>query len=117
MEVEGAIKSPASLLGALRQLLLALLLTGCASIWTHLYPRLKDTDVHVSWAMTTFRNEVIKGRVTLGEREQVHAAYAEYKTAFDAAVEAAHHDYTAATPENVQALANELLRILWAMPY
>jgi len=96
---------------------MALVLTGCAAIWSHPYPTLKDTEIHVSWAMTQYRNEVIKGRVTLGEREQVNTAYTEYKAAFDEALEAAHHDYTVPTPENVKALANELLRVLWAMPY
>ncbi len=96
---------------------MALLLSGCASVWSRPYPTLKDTDVHVSWLMTQYRNAVHRGRVTLGEREQVNAAYAQYKAAFDEALQAARDNYDAPTPENVKPLANELIRMLWAMPY
>jgi hypothetical protein len=64
-----------------------------------------------------YRNMVVAGRVTLGEREQVNAAYATYKGAFDEAFHAAHNYYHAPTPENVKALAHEIIRILSAMPY
>ncbi len=110
-------KKPVFRLGAICSLLMALLLSGCASIWSQPYPRLRDTDVHVSWMLTDYRNMVVAGRVTLGEREQVNAAYAQYKAAFDEALQAAHNNYDVPTPENVKALANEIIRILWAMPY
>lgn len=110
-------KEPAPCLDAILPLLTALLLSGCASIWSQPYPKLRDTDVHVSWMLTDYRNMVVAGRVTLGEREQVNAAYAQYKAAFDEALQAAHNNYDVPTPENVKALANEIIRILWAMPY
>jgi uncharacterized protein YceK len=110
-------KNPVPCLDAILPLLMALLLSGCASIWSRPYPKLRDTDVHVSWMMTDYRNMVIAGRVTVGEREQVNAAYAKYKAAFDEALQAAHNDYHVPTPENVKALANEIIRILSAMPY
>jgi uncharacterized protein YceK len=110
-------KEPTFCLDAILPLLMALLLSGCASIWSQPYPKLRDTDVHVSRMMTDYRNMVVAGRVTLGEREQVTAAYATYKAAFDEAVHAAHNNYHAPTPENVKALANEIIRILSAMPY
>ncbi len=100
--------SPASCLDAILPLLMALLLSGCASIWSQPYPKLRDTNVHVSWMMTDYRNMVVAGLVTLGEREQVNAAYTEYKAAFDEALQAAHNVYHAPTPENVKALAKEL---------
>ena len=95
----------------------ALLMSGCASAGSRPYPTLKDTDVHVSWPMTQYRNEVAAGRVTLGEREQVNAAYAKYKAAFDEALQAAHGNHDVATPENVKALANEIIRVLSSLPY
>ena len=81
------------------------------------YPRLKDSDIHVSWPMTHYRNMLVAGRVSLGEREQVKAAYSKYKAAFDEALQAAHGNYDAPTAENVKALAYEIIRILSAMPY
>ena len=110
-------KEPVSCPGAILLLILALLLSGCASIWSQPYPKLKDTDVHVSWLMTQYRNAVYSGRVTLGEREQVNAAYTEYKAAFDEAFQAAQNNYDAPTPENVKALANEVIRVLSSLPY
>ncbi len=110
-------KEPGCGVSAVLLLLTAALLSGCASIRSHPYPTLKDTDVHVSWEMTRYRNEVFAGRVTLGERELVNAAYAKYKTAFDEALQAAHNDYHSPTPENVKALANEVIRVLSSLPY
>ena len=68
-------------------------------------------------ARILYRNAVYRGRLTLGEREQVNAAYKEYKAAFDQALQAARDNYDAPTPENVKTLANEIIRMLWAMPY
>ncbi len=110
-------KKPVSRLCAVLALSTVLVLSGCASIWSEPYPKLKDTKVHVSWPMTQYRNMVVAGRVTLGEREQVNAAYAEYKAAFDEALQAAHGNYDAPTPENVKVLANEIIRILSSLPY
>jgi hypothetical protein len=110
-------KGSGTSLGLILSLFAALLMSGCASGWSGNNPTLKQTDLNVSWPMTRYRNEVIAGRVTLGEREQVEAAYTKYKAAFDEALSAAHNNRDAPTPENVQAQANELMRMLSALPY
>ena len=67
--------------------------------------------------MTRFRNAEVWGRLTRGEKERGNAAYSNYKTAFDAALQAANGNYNAPTPDNVKALANEAIRVLSAIPY
>jgi hypothetical protein len=67
--------------------------------------------------MTWYRNAASAGRLTLNERERVNAAYAEYKAAFDEALRVANNNYDAPTPENVKALANEVIRVISAIPY
>ena len=96
--------------------LMALLVSGCSSLQSPKYPPLKQTHMRVSWSMTEFRNAAYAGRLTLGERERVNAAYAEYQAAFDEAIQAAHNDLEAPTPENVKALAFEVIRVISAIP-
>jgi len=67
--------------------------------------------------MTGYRNAAAAGRLTLGERERVNAAYANYQVAFNEALQAAQNDYDAPTPNNVKALANEVIRVTSAIPY
>ncbi|HWX20519.1 MAG TPA: hypothetical protein VN578_11530 [Candidatus Binatia bacterium] len=95
-------------------LLMAVLLSGCSS---PNYPTLKQTQIHVSWPMTGYRNASYAGRLTLGEKERVNAAYAEYQGAFDKALQAAHGNYDAPTPDNVKVLAYEVIRVISAIPY
>ena len=107
----------ASCLGATPALLIALLLTGCASIWSQPSPTLKDTDDEVSSSMAGFRIAVAARSATVGEKEKVNAAYTKYKAAFDEALRDAQNNENAPTPKDVKALANEVIRILSAMPY
>ena len=97
----------------------ALLAGGCASAGgpKGAYPTLKQTRMHVDWPMTRYRNAVAAGAVTLGERQQVDEAYQSFQKAFDAAVQAAHSNYEATTPDNVKALANQVIDTIQAIPF
>ena len=66
--------------------------------------------------MTRYRNAVAAGAVTLGERQQVDAVYKNFEQAFGAAVQAAHNNYDATTPDNVKALANQVIDAIAAIP-
>ncbi len=71
----------------------------------------------VDWPMTRYRNAVAAGAVTLGEQQQVNEAYDNYQKAFDDAVQAANSNYEAPAPAKVQALANQVLDAIAAIPY
>ncbi len=88
-------------------------ISGCA---TTDYYRLKQTRNDIDYAMTRYRNEVAFAVITPQLQAQVNAAYQAYKTAFDAAVQQAHANYDAPTPDNVKQLADQLLSILGAIP-
>jgi hypothetical protein len=96
----------------------ALLVSGCASGGSGkgAYPTLKQTRMNVDWPMTNFRNAVAAGRVTLGEQQQVNAAYAQFESAFKAAVQAAGSNYEVTTPDNVKTLANQVINAVSAIP-
>ena len=96
----------------------SMLLGGCSSTGAPkgAYPTLKQTQMHVDWPMTRYRNAVAAGAVTLGERQQVDAAYKNFEQAFGAAVQAAHNNYDATTPDNVKALANQVIDAIAAIP-
>ncbi len=64
-----------------------------------------------------FRNAEVWGRLTRGEKERGNAAYSNYRTAFDEALQAANGNYNAPTPDNVKTLANEAIRILSSILY
>jgi hypothetical protein len=98
----------------------SMLVGGCTSAgsgtggkWT-----LKQTRLDVDGRMTRYRNAVASGAgVTLGERQRVDEAYKNFQTAFDAAVQAAHNDYETPAPENVKALANQLIQTLSSISF
>ncbi len=110
-------KEPVSCFGAILSLLLALLLSGCASVWSGNSPTLKDTDDDVSSSMAGFRIAVDAGSATAGEREKVNAAYTKYKAAFDEALHDAQNNENAPTPKDVKTLANEVVRVLSSTRY
>src|SRR5258706_12552758 len=87
---------------------------GCASMSGP--PTLKQTDVQMSWQMTRFRNSAEAGRYTSGEREQGNAACSAYQSAFAKALQAAHGDLSAPTPDDLVAVANQTIRVLSSMP-
>ena len=92
------------------------LFSGCASTAGGGSYQLKQTRNNVDWAMTRYHNRLSFGFISLGEEQQVTAAYKAYQTAFNEAVRQAHSDYTAPTPANVKQLANQLLDILSSIP-
>jgi hypothetical protein len=73
--------------------------------------------MHVDWPMTHYRNAVAAGAVTLGERQQVDEAYKNFEQAFGAAVQAANNNLEATTPDNVKALANQVIDTIQAIPF
>lgn len=77
---------------------------------------LKQTRNDVDFAMNRYHNQVSFGTVSPAFQPQVDKAYQSYKTAFDAAVEQAHSNYDAPTPDNVKQLAEQLLSILGSIP-
>jgi hypothetical protein len=89
------------------------IISGCA---TTDYYRLKQTRNDIDFAMTRYRNEVAFGNIAPSFQPQVNAAYQSYKTAFDAAVQQAHSNYDAPTPDNVKQLADQLLSLLGSIP-
>jgi len=96
-----------------------MLVGGCASTGSSkgAYPTLKVTRMNVDWPMTRYRNAVSAGAVTLAERQRVDEAYNNFKRAFDAAVQAANNNDEATTPDNVKALANQVIATISAIPF
>jgi hypothetical protein len=73
--------------------------------------------MNVDWPMNRYRNASAAGGLTLGERQRVDEAYNNFKKAFDAAVQAANSDYEVTTPDNVKALANQVIDTISAIPF
>ena len=63
-------------------LILALLMTGCASSGLGGAYTLKMTQTNVSWKMEAFQQGLIRGLVTTGEQQQVAAAQQAFQVAF-----------------------------------
>ena len=104
-------------LAALVTLLFLLFPQGCSTTGSGGGRTLKQVDTDVSWAMTLFRNGVTGGAVTLGEREQVNSAYASYQAAYREALQAASNDRNAPAPDNVKALASQVIAPISAIPF
>jgi hypothetical protein len=94
----------------------ALVLGGCATTNSANYPTLKQTQLNVSWPMTRYRNAADFGKLTLEEKDRMNAAYAAYQSAFNQALQAAGGNYDAPTPDNVKALANQVIQVLSSIP-
>ena len=92
------------------------LLSGCASTAGGGSYQLKQTRDDVDWAMTRYNNRLSFGFVSLGEQQQVTAAYKAYQTAFNEAVKQAQSNYNTPTPDNVKQLANQLVSVLGSIP-
>jgi hypothetical protein len=66
--------------------------------------------------MKRYQNEVTLAAISPEFQQQVNTAYHVFQSAFDAAVEQAHSDTNAPTPDNVKYLADRLLLILGSIP-
>jgi hypothetical protein len=104
-------------LATLVTLFLLLLAQGCATPGSSGSRTLKEVDMDVSGAMTRFRNGVAAGAVTLAERQQVNSAYAGYQAAFHEALQAAGDNRDAPAPDNVKALATQVIAAISAIPF
>src|SRR5277367_635487 len=80
-------------------------ISGCA---TTNYYRLKQTRNDIDAAMTRYQNEVSFAAISPEFQQQVNTAYHAYQKAFAAAVEQAHFNTDAPTPDNVKQLADQL---------
>jgi hypothetical protein len=102
----------------IRAILLAVaalcIISGCAT--TNNSYSLKHTRNDVDFAMTRFHNEVSFGHIAPSFQPEVNAAYQDYKTAFDAAVQQVNSNYGAPAPDNVKQLADKLLSIIGSVP-
>jgi glycine/serine hydroxymethyltransferase len=77
---------------------------------------LKQTRDDIDFAMVRYHNRATFGFLTANEQQQVSAAYKAYQTAFNEAVQQAHSNYNAPTPNNVKTLADQLLSVLASIP-
>ena len=101
------------LFGLILTLAVLAVVSGCA---TTNYYRLKQTRDDIDAAMTRYQNEVSFAAISPEFQTQVNTAYHAYQKAFDAAVEQAHSNTDAPTPDNVKQLADQLLLILGSIP-
>jgi hypothetical protein len=70
----------------------------------------------VSRKMTQFHNAVAAGGVTQGEKDQVNNASARYQAAYNQALQAAGSNRNAPAPDNVTALATQVIGAVEAIP-
>lgn len=76
------------------------------------YFTLRDTWDAVDGAMRVYGLAVVEGKVSAATEKKIDSAHAKFRLAFKSAVRLASHDYTAATPDNVGALAAEVLTLV-----
>jgi hypothetical protein len=88
-------------------------ISGCA---TTNYYRLKQTRNDIDAAMTRYQNEVSFAAISPEFQTQVNTAYHAYQKALKAAMEQAHDNTDAPTPDNVKQLADQLLLVLGSIP-
>ena len=70
----------------------------------------------VSGPMTRFHNAVATGNITPGEQQQVNSDYAQYRAAYDQALQAAGNNRDALAPANVDALATQVIGAVQSVP-
>lgn len=91
-------------------------LTGCATFGQRspaiAYHTLRDTQILVDSGMKVYADRCVAGRITAADQAKVDAAHATYRQAFREAVTLAQLDYSKLTPDNVEALANALLKLI-----
>ena len=77
---------------------------------------LKQGDLDVSSRMTRYHNAVAAVGLTQGERAEVNNAYAQYRAAYNEALQAAGNNRNAPAPDNVTELANQVIDALASIP-
>lgn len=113
--LEGLFKGKAPLvLALLLPLGLVTLGTGCRhlSAKANTVATLEATQAAVHEGMNTYGAEYRAGRVSPATSERVRRVHADYRIAFDAACVAVQFDLQSATPDQVKALAVELLNLI-----
>ena len=113
----GETGATAQKLAVFAALALLLLLPGCSTPGAGGSRTLKQTEMDVSWPMTRFRNGVAAGRVTQGEQEQVNSLYSSFRAAYQEALKAANNDGNVPAPDNVKALATQVIGAIQAIPF
>jgi len=113
LKIEAMKTKAQTFFGILLTLAALCVISGCVTTGPY---ELKHTRNDVDFAMNHYRNEVSFGHIAPAFQPQVNTAYEAYKTAFDAAVQQAHSNYDAPTPDNVKQLADQLLSILGSIP-
>lgn len=76
----------------------------------------KQVDMDVSEPMTRFRNSISGGNITLGEQQRVNSAYSQYRAAYDQALQEAGNNRDAPAPDNVKALATQVIGAVQSIP-
>lgn len=89
---------------------------GCATATrTHeavVYDSFKSTYSAAKTAYMGYLELVVKGQVTKENEAAADRAWNDFRTAFSLAFQAASSDWNAATPEGVQALADQLINLI-----
>lgn len=85
---------------------------GTPSAKTVAYRTLKTTGEGVDSSMKGFAAAVVRGMVPADVQVQVSDLHEKYRVAFSGAVQAARFNYEAATPDNVSALAAQLIALI-----
>lgn len=89
-------------------------LTGCKSTpaVTVVYHTLADTQIAVDRALRVYGSMCAAGKVTPQDQAVVDNAHAQYRVAFRVAVATASVNYKSLTPDDVQRLANNVLKLI-----
>ncbi len=91
--------------------------TGCETATKEqiVFYTFKDIQIIAHKAMDVFAEKVVLGKVTPAKKAEVESAYAQYQAAFKLAFVAAQNDLSKLTPTDVQRLADQLVRIIYAL--
>lgn len=86
---------------------------GCATTQrAFAYKTLNIVATSVDAGMKAFADAVVAGKVTADVQAKVKDLHGRYQKALQGAIVAARFDMSQPTPENVQALATELLNVI-----
>ena len=88
--------------------------TGCKSTpaVSVAYQTLADTQIVVDRAMRVYGDLCARGKVTVQDQYTVDTAHEHYRVSFRIAVAAASANYQSLTPDDVQTLANQVLKLI-----